>query len=284
VNNKVTWKAGAEYDVAPQSLLYFTAATGFKAGGIFQGAAPNTFGPESLLAYELGSKNRFLDNALQVNLESFLWKYTDQQISEVGLINPPPILGYLVRNAGQATLAGMDLDIQYRVTSHDTLSVTAEYLHSNYGSFEFRSLAFLENSTRTGCQVSYLDPVDVTVNCAGKPLVRSPEWSGTAGYSHVFDLTNAGTLTFTARTKFSAGYYTSFDYVSGPGYQSSFTDTSTDLTYASPKGAWIVTGYAKNLENRAVSVGSFEQGYVAGVFYNSLAPPRTYGIRATYNF
>ena len=281
--NRVNWKAGLEYDLASQSLVYFTAGTGFKAGGFSQGAAPNTFGPETLLAYELGSKNRFLDNTLQVNAEAFLWKYNDQQVSQTGVINPPPELGYLVRNAGQATLYGIDFDAQYRVTSHDTFTAAVEYLNSNYGRFEFQSLSYLANSARTGCKVTDLNPIDVSVDCAGEPLVRAPEWSGTVGYTHSFDLSNRGSMAFSVRSKLSTGYYTSYDYMRGPGYQSSFSNTSIDLTYTAPKH-WVLTGYVNNLENKAVSVGSFENGFVPGVFYNTLMPPRTYGARATYNF
>lgn len=281
--NRVNWKAGVEYDLASQSLLYLTAGTGFKAGGFSQGAAPNTFGPETLLAYELGSKNRFFDNSLQVNAEAFLWKYNDQQVSQTGVINPPPELGYLVRNAGQATLYGLDLDTQYRLTTHDTFSAAIEYLNTNYGHYQFQSLVFLANPATTGCKVTNLDPVDVSVNCAGQPLVRAPEWSGTLGYTHSFDLSSGGSIAFSVRTKLSTGYYTSSDYLSGPGYQSSFSDTSIDLTFTGPKH-WVLTGYVKNVENNAVSVGSFENGFVPGVFYNTLMPPRTYGARATYNF
>jgi iron complex outermembrane receptor protein len=281
--NRGNWKAGIEYDLAAQSLLYFTAGTGFKAGGFSQGAPPNTFGPETLTAYELGSKNRFLDNTLQVNAEAFLWKYNDQQVSQTGVVNPPPILGYLVRNAGQATLYGIDFDVHYRFTSHDTFSLAVEYLDTNYGRYEFQSLSFLANPATTGCNVTNLDPFDVSVNCAGKPLVRAPLWSGALEYAHVFDLRNNGSLTFSARTKLSTGYYTSPVYVRGPGYQSSFSDSSIDLTYAAPKH-WLFTGYVNNVENKAVSVGSFENGFVPGVFYNSLMPPRTYGLRATYKF
>jgi iron complex outermembrane receptor protein len=281
--NRVNWKAGVEYDLAAQSLLYFNAGTGFKAGGFSQGAAPNTFGPETLLAYELGSKNRFFDNTLQANVEAFLWKYNDQQVSQTGVINPPPELGYLVRNAGQATLYGLDFDAQYRLTQHDTFSMAVEYLNTNYGRYQFQSLSFLANSATTGCKVTNLDPVDVTVNCAGEPLVRAPEWSGTLGYAHTFDLPNVGSMTFSVRTKLSTGYFTSSDYEQGPGYQSSFSDTSIDLTYTAPKH-WVLTGFVNNVENRTVSVGSFENGFVPGVFYNTLMPPRTYGARATYNF
>ena len=282
--NRETWKLGIEYDVAPQSLLFFTVATGFKAGGFSQGAAPNTFFPEKLLAYELGSKNRFLDNRLQVNVEAFLWKYSDQQVSQTGIINPPPVLGYLVRNAGQATLSGVNLDVQYHATSNDTLRLAAEYLRTNYDSYEYQSLSFLTNAGTTGCAVSNLDPVNVMVDCSDKPLVRSPKWSGVVSYEHVFDLPNNADLKFEVSSRLSAGYYTSFDFVRGPGYQSAFSNTALNITYDPPGREWSITAYVKNIENEATSVGAFQNGFVAGEFYNSLAPPRTYGVRAFYKF
>ena len=37
-------------------------------------------------SYEVGSKNRFLDNRLQLNAEAFYLDYKDQQVSFVKLI------------------------------------------------------------------------------------------------------------------------------------------------------------------------------------------------------
>ena len=83
---KTTWKAGAEYDLTPKNMVYATASTGFKAGGFNQSAtaAPGSttalaYEPEVLTAYELGSRNRFLEDRLQVNLEGFYWKYHNHQ-------------------------------------------------------------------------------------------------------------------------------------------------------------------------------------------------------------
>lgn len=77
--DKVTWKAGVEWDAGPQSLIYANVSTGFKTGGFFVAAPPNnTFRPETLTAYTVGAKNRFLDNRLQLNLEAFYWDYRDQ--------------------------------------------------------------------------------------------------------------------------------------------------------------------------------------------------------------
>ena len=105
--SKVTWKGGLEADVTPTSLAYFTVGTGFKAGGFYTAAPPNTFGPEFLTAWTLGSKNRFLDNRLQINGELFYWDYKDKQVNHLGPINPGGF-SLITENAGKATLYGLE--------------------------------------------------------------------------------------------------------------------------------------------------------------------------------
>ena len=68
-------------------MLFATVASGYKSGGFFPAvpAPDNSFGPEELTAFTLGSRNRFLDGRLQVNLEAFYWRYRDKQERYVGL-------------------------------------------------------------------------------------------------------------------------------------------------------------------------------------------------------
>jgi iron complex outermembrane receptor protein len=101
-----------EFDAGPRSLLYATVSTGFKAGGFFVSAPPNnSFGPETLTAYTIGSKNRFLDNRLQLNIEAFRWKYRDQQVSHLGL-DGRNTSGFFTENIDSSTLMGVDIEAQ----------------------------------------------------------------------------------------------------------------------------------------------------------------------------
>jgi iron complex outermembrane receptor protein len=76
---KTTWHAGIDYDLTPDSLLFAAVSTGYKAGGFNIGAAPaNTpYAPESLTNYELGWKNQFLQNRMQVNIDAFFDNYAE---------------------------------------------------------------------------------------------------------------------------------------------------------------------------------------------------------------
>jgi iron complex outermembrane receptor protein len=124
--SKLTWKAGVEFDAGPHSLLYVSAATGFKSGALFAATGRNYSSPENLTAYTLGSKNRFFDNKLQINVEAFYWKYKDQQISHLGPVQVAStpigaIYGpvFTTENAGKATIYGLELETLFQPTESD---------------------------------------------------------------------------------------------------------------------------------------------------------------------
>ena len=102
-DNKATYRGAVEFDVAPRSLLYASIETGYRAGGFNPDAA---YGPETITAYTIGSKNRFLDNRLQLNIEGFYWEYNDQQLSFLG-INSVGAVGLLTRNIGKSIAKGI---------------------------------------------------------------------------------------------------------------------------------------------------------------------------------
>jgi iron complex outermembrane receptor protein len=143
-NNEITptnffdWRAGVEYDLAKDSLLYFTATTGHKAGG-FNDTAPGAmqgtyynqdYKPESVLAFELGSKNTLLDRNLRLNASAFMYRYKDmvfQTIASIGenmmdsggdmaAMNQAAPNTAVRQNAKNVTpIYGFDLDITYRL-------------------------------------------------------------------------------------------------------------------------------------------------------------------------
>ena len=72
--HQTTWKLGADYDLARDVPVYGNVATGYKAGGYFDGsnaAGDNTYRPELLTSVEAGIKGRFLDNRLRLSAAVF---------------------------------------------------------------------------------------------------------------------------------------------------------------------------------------------------------------------
>jgi len=92
VNNanfdKLTGRAVVDFQITPRNLVYFSYSRGYKSGGINPPLSPTlavqtTFGPEQVDAFEIGSKNQFLNGTLRLNLTGFYYKYKSLQLSRI---------------------------------------------------------------------------------------------------------------------------------------------------------------------------------------------------------
>lgn len=86
--SELTGRAVIDWQVTPDNLLYASYARGYKSGGINPPlqpifAVPDTFEPEFIDAFEIGSKNTFLNGALQANITAFYYKYKGLQLSRI---------------------------------------------------------------------------------------------------------------------------------------------------------------------------------------------------------
>jgi iron complex outermembrane receptor protein len=90
---QLTGRAVIDYtpklDFTDQTLIYASYSRGYKAGGSNPGvqpgnvAVPFAYAPESIDAYEVGSKNTLLDGRLQANLTAWYYNYGNYQISSI---------------------------------------------------------------------------------------------------------------------------------------------------------------------------------------------------------
>lgn len=258
----VTWKAGVEYDLAPENMIYFTASTGFKAGGLqlFPQSATNleapSFQAEKLTAFEFGSRNRFLDNRLQVNFELFHWTYTEHQGFAV-ILDPTLGLPQLtIRNDGDARIYGADVNVVAKLSRADTVTVGLEYLNTEYTAGSLK----------------------------GNPLPVSPEWSGSASYEHVFPLANAADLVATASMQFASSRWASTDYALPYAELDAYAKFDASLAYEAPNGAWVFTGWVRNITNEAVYTQAITGSFTSGSYSGNIQAPRTYGATLKVNF
>jgi iron complex outermembrane recepter protein len=282
-----TWRAGAEYDLAPQSMLYFTASTGFKSGGITQTVPPeNVYDPETVRAFELGSRNRFLNNMLQVNLEAFDWKYKNQQIDHL-TFDTLGNVNFITQNAGNAHLYGLNADLLFRPTHEDTMHLAVEYDHSRYTSFAYQEPAFAYSTVATNCAndgvvAGPFVPL-ATVDCSGFALPHAPLWSGQVDITHNFEVSNGGSVGLTLSDRFSSATWLSVDFI--PAERApSFTKLDASVAYFSPARNYSFTAYVRNINNGREYTGGSEQAQVAPLFGGVITAPRTYGVRAHVDF
>ncbi|PZN34785.1 MAG: TonB-dependent receptor [Proteobacteria bacterium] len=294
---KTTWKLGIELDVAEQSLLYASVATGFKSGILYSATGRNHSDPENLTAYTVGSKNRFLGNTLQLNLEAFYWDYEDQHIAHLGPVQVAetpggPIFGpvFMTENAGQATIYGLETELLWQPYRDGLLSLNLQYLNTEYDELRYQAYSATGSPPVVGCPVTLTSLNGTTpaariyeVDCSGRPMVNAPEWTLNAGYEHRIELGGRGRLIIGADTRIESSRYLSTEFLD-LGKQKSYTMSNARLTYETESGAFALTAFINNIEDELVFSNSLQSPAKSGTVYNQMRPPRTYGARMSVKF
>jgi len=138
-----TPKFAITWDPTPDETLYANAAKGFRLGGpnrpvpidgetiadlqtLHLTSAPASYAPDSLWNYEIGSKSRFFDNRLSVDVTGFYidWKNIQQEFVL-------PTSGYAIdTNVGTAESYGVEFDIKGKPIPQLTLGLSGGYTHA----------------------------------------------------------------------------------------------------------------------------------------------------------
>ncbi len=133
----LTSQLAVEYAFSDDINLYAKWSEGFKSGG-FNGEAgsiPETTSPyeaEEVTSFEIGTKMLLLDNRLQLNTALFSNEHEDMQLS---IFTAQDAATSDVRNAGQATIQGFELEALYAMTERFTARLSYGYLDAEYDEF-----------------------------------------------------------------------------------------------------------------------------------------------------
>ncbi len=284
--NRLNYKIGLEYDVTPDNLLYATVATGFKSGGQAN-ADLDPYKPEDVTAFTVGSKNQFADGMITLNLEGFYYEYKDRQENFSALDRGGAQVSSLF-NAGKAVAQGASMEFTFQPTENDNFHFGVEYVDSEYKDFTYRSYRTANPDPRTSCAVSEVPDGNSQIgyweiNCDGFQLPRTPEWSGSASYTHTFNLGNGGTVDFSPSMTFASSRWLAAEFVEN-ARADAYTQFNATLTYRDPMDSYSVQAFIRNITDEAVYTGTQQYPFIANYNGLDIAPPRTYGVRLRYNF
>lgn len=281
---RATWRAGVEYDVGPQSLLYATVETGYKSGGFFSTPDPvrNFFKPERITAYTIGSKNRFFGNRLEINAEAFWWEYKDQQVSHFIAFGPTPV--FATDNVGSSRMRGVEVEMRAQVLENTQIHGTVQYLDARNKEFTYTSAA-LAGPPITGCPLSGPNASgDFIVDCSGRRPANAPVWTLSGGIQQRIPLGDSGDLTFYASTRYQSGSYTGTELLPTQ-YQKGYFMSDLQLEYTSPGDKFSLAAFVNNVEDtNAVGFSQAHPRVGASLLIENLRMPRTYGVRAGVKF
>jgi iron complex outermembrane receptor protein len=268
-NDAPTGRAALSYAFDNGLLTYASYNRGYRSGAFNGGGYTSSSGityiePETVNAYEIGGKGRFLDRALTASAAIFYYDYTNQQLQDT---RPGPV-SFLV-NAPKSQVYGAEAEAAYRVVPALTLRGSFGYLHATY-----------KDLTLQGTDLQ------------GNHLPFAPTWTGQFGFDwNVLDIAGGElTLSPTANVV-SRQFFSPFNGINAAGTsqdnseleQSGYSKVNASLSWTRDK--ILVRAWVDNLFDREVySYGLDLRG--AGFPYNFLVPstPRTFGISGRYSF
>jgi iron complex outermembrane receptor protein len=265
-SSKSTYHLGLNWQATPTNLLYGKLSTGYKAGGfttIIGGLSSGSvvsqvsYNPETIKAFEVGSKNQLFQRRVQLNLSAYTYDYQDQQVS----VNNGGT-SYVV-NAGKSRISGAEVELQARPTADDRIDGSIAYLKGEFKEF------CIARDAQGSC----------TRDLAGNAPVQAPKWQIGAGYEHIFEAFG-GTLTPRIQT-----HYESKSYLGVENYarqtQKSYSRSDAMLTYAEASGKWSLQAYVRNLEDTRVITAANAN---FGAYNFAFAAPRTFGMKLIVNW
>jgi iron complex outermembrane receptor protein len=126
-----------DWQVSDSSLIYASYSRGYKSGGINPPlqpifAVPESFSPEFIDSFEVGSKNTFLDGTLRANITAFFYKYKSLQLSRI-------VARTSVNDNVDAEVYGVEGEFIFQPTRELAINVGASYLHTKVSQDKFLS-------------------------------------------------------------------------------------------------------------------------------------------------
>ena len=270
----VTWRGGAEFDIADDVLLYGTASTGFLSGVMNQNGTVTQ--PQKSRSFEVGLKTRFWDRKALLNIALYDVRYTDLATT-FQIPNPANLGSFLTLSSNGGTLKarGAEVTFAVRPVRKWSVSMAASLLDATYAKFGI--------NLPGGFQViNGAVPASRFIDLSGQRPPYTPKFTFSASTSYDID-TGFGLLTPQVNFRYSDSYFAHgglpFDK---SGFQSSFTQTDLRLGFAPYNDRWSFEAFVENIED--VMINQRTQTGGDGLQQANWGMPRNYGVRAKIKF
>ena len=265
--DNVTWRAGVEYDVNDDVMVYATGATGYLSGALSTGAETDE---QESRVLEAGVRSSLLGGALRLNGAVHITDYDNllaqRQRSEGGIVVTESV------NGGEINAWGVEIDGAWNPTEAFFTTFAFTFLDSEFGEFGQLNPYQLFNGQ-----------VQSFIQQDGNTTPWSPDFTASIGAGYVFDLGEKGTLTPYGQFYYSDGYNTSNLLATDPNQQQdSFTKTDARLIWDSPTGNYAVELFVENIEDEAVLARGNNNS--DDVVQTSYLYPRNYGVTLRTRF
>ena len=256
-------------------MAYVSWSRGYKSGGYNFTQVPS-YDPEVVDSYEAGLKSQWFDDSMKINVSSFYYDYQDKQDLQRAQ-SPQGLFFSHIRNASEATVKGIEFEIQVFPLEHLLVDVTVGYQKAKFDRFTTIDAVFPDLGDQ---------------DLAGNTLPFAPEWKVHFGAEYAWVLgSNFGQVR--ARLDYSwvddqwsNGLNRIGDEVvlaaSGDDQLPSYSIINGRLEWTSMDAVWQVSIYGKNITDEVVQT-NLEIIEIERSIATYLAP-RSYGLEVEYTF
>lgn len=302
-DDEKTWKLGFEYDTSEDSMVYATASTGYRVGGVNgsgqqAAGAPATFAAETVTAFEVGYKTTLLDGSMILNTALYHNQYRDMHAqSFVTACIDPAILTTCIaseftENAGEVDASGLEVEMQWLPNEEWFVNGTLALSSSEFGEYNVGQVGGLGNyegrqdvTQATGTLAG--QGVSPQLSFDGWEPALNPELTGSLLVGRTIPLRN-GSLTPMIQVEYSSDYW-GFDANIPGSQQGSYTRTDLRLTWANEDDSLEAELFIQNLEDEAVLVRAIvftpsQAAVSTASIQANYGDPRIWGFGVRYNF
>jgi iron complex outermembrane receptor protein len=280
-DTRTDWRAAVDYNLGDSAMVYGSAATGYKSGGVnprpFFPVQLNVFNPETMTSYEVGFKSMLAENSVRLNAAYFTTDYEDIQLiltrCQVPLqfdtdgvadgISAPCLQP---SNVGNAEVSGIELELEWFITNDLLLDASVSTLDFQYT--ELKNSAALTGST--------IAPIDMIT-----PYTPELQWA--LGLQYGFDMSNGGRLNMRLDASFTDDVYA--DPTNHPlNVIEGYTLTNARIWWESQDEGWEIALEIRNLTDELYYHDLYDQRGSVGQVQLQPALPRTWYVSASRNF
>ncbi len=262
--DEFTPKVGVRYRIDDDAMIYATYARGYRSGGFngrvdSQPSARIPYDPETVDNYELGFKSEWADGTIRLNGAIFYMDYKDKQ-EEIGLPSEGATGQRIsVFNAADATMQGLELEVQAVLSENLSLRANLGYLDSEYDEFTFfDGFATVDNS--------------------GLEFRRAPDFTGSVDATYEWDI-GEGNAWVRGSYRFLGEHF--IEQTNRPELE------NDDQHIVDLSANYSINGLTFSVFGRNLTE---EDGWAHGLnvsglwAYASARAPRTFGAEVTYSF
>jgi len=264
-----TYKFNLEYSVSDDILVYASASSGYRSGGVNTQTflrPRSTFETDTVWDYEVGVRSSWFDNALIANVTAYRIDWSDIQLNQFA----PDFSYAFVSNAGTARVWGVESEFLIRPQSIEGLEFTFSHTYTD------------AKLTEDYAPSALIPPYGLE----GARLPGSPRHAFKADVYYQTAVSGDWDVAFNVSYGYEGDRLNKFGGAAPDGFElfdpmPSYETVDASIRLLNEKGGFDVQLFVNNAFNETPIL---VQSFVGGMRAINVGRPKMYGIRVGFDF